>query len=154
VPFGRARADRSGTLVIGSGVGEWLLVAPPHSFRAVTAHLDTSDDGLVSVVDVTHGRAMMRLSGTDAPRVLSKLCAIDFADTATPQGSAFRSSVAKVATDIIRDDLPGSGTVERSYLLHCDRSVGQYLFDTLLDAGREFGIERAGFSVDGLHTAS
>jgi sarcosine oxidase, subunit alpha len=152
-PFGRAHADRHGTLVVGSGVGEWLLLAPPHSLPAVVGRLDTSDDSLVSVVDMTHGRALMRLSGSDAPRVLSKVCAIDLADTVTPQGGAFRSSVAKVATDVIRDDVTGSGLVERSYLLHCERSLGQYLFDALIDAGREFGIEQAGFNVDHRHPA-
>ena len=35
---------------------------------------------------------------------------------------------------------------ERSYLLHCERSVGQYLFDALLDAGAEFGVEVDGFT--------
>src|SRR6266496_2998848 len=33
----------------------------------------------------------------------------------------------------------------RSYLLHCERSSGQYLFDMLLRSGAEFGIE-----IDGL----
>jgi hypothetical protein len=35
-----------------------------------------------------------------------------------------------------------------SYLLHCERSSGQYLFDTLLDAGREFGVQVDGFLLD------
>ena len=29
----------------------------------------------------------------------------------------------------------------RSYLLHCERSSGQYLADSLVDAGIEYGIE-------------
>jgi sarcosine oxidase subunit alpha len=41
----------------------------------------------------------------------------------------------------IRDDAGGT----RSYLLHCERSVGQYLFDALLKAGAEYGL-----TVDGL----
>jgi heterotetrameric sarcosine oxidase gamma subunit len=146
VPFGRARPDRHGTLVVGSGVGEWLLLAPPDSVSTVTGRLDTRDDDMHSIVDVTHGRALMRLSGADASRVLGKVCAVDLADTVTPHGAAFRSSVAKVATDVIRDDLPGTDAPEQSYLLHCERSLGQYLFDALLDAGREFGIEVAGFA--------
>lgn len=148
VPFGQARPDRYNTLVIASGDGEWLLLAPPHNLRVVTARLDTSADGLVSVVDVTHGRALMRLSGINAPRVLAKVCAIDLCDTVTPNGAAFRSSVAKVATDVIRNDMRSADTMERSYLLHCERSLGQYLFDALLDAGREFGIEVEGFLCD------
>jgi len=56
---------------------------------------------------------------------------------------AFRSSVAKVVTDVVRDDFDGT----RSYLLHCERSSGQYPFDVLVDAGVEFGLEIAGCDV-------
>jgi hypothetical protein len=50
-----------------------------------------------------------------------------------------------VATDIIRDDQGGT----RSYLLHCERSAGQYLFGTLLRAGAEYGL-----AVDGFRSAA
>ena len=82
----------------------------------------------------------MRLTGDDASRVLSKLCGIDLADEVTPNLRAFRSSVAKVVTDVVRGDFDGT----RSYLLHCEQSSGQYLFDVLVDAGAEFGLEIAG----------
>ncbi len=85
--------------------------------------------------DVVHRRLA-------AAQTLNKLCAIDLSDRVTPDGTAFRSSVAKLATDVVRDDFDGT----RSYLLHCERSSGQYLFDVLLDAGREFGIEPDGFA--------
>jgi heterotetrameric sarcosine oxidase gamma subunit len=147
-PFGRARRDGHGILVIGSGVDEWLLLAPPNARDVVARRIDATGDDPVSVVDVTHGRALMRLSGADADRVLAKLCAIDLSDAVSPHGTAFRSSVAKVATDVIRDDLPGSDGTELSYLLHCERSSGQYLFDALLDAGREFGVQVDGFLLD------
>jgi len=32
----------------------------------------------------------------------------------------------------------------------CERSAGQYLFNTLLDAGAEFGIDIEGFGISGL----
>jgi heterotetrameric sarcosine oxidase gamma subunit len=99
------------------------------------------DEGLVSVFDATHGRAIMRITGAKAPDLLAKVCAIDLADEVTPNGAAFRSSVAKLVTDVVREDSGGS----RSYLLHCERSSGQYLFDALIDAGHEFGIEVDGF---------
>jgi len=131
VPLGRA--ERSGaTLVVGSGPGEWTLLggagAPP------------AEEGFVSTVDVTHGRALVRVTGVAAAKALSKVCAIDLSDRVTPDGAAFRSSVAEVVTDVVRDDIAGT----RSYLLHCERSSGQYLFDALLDAGAEFGIEPTG----------
>ena len=45
--------------------------------------------------------------------------------------------MAKLVTDIVRDDQGGV----LSYLLHCERSSGTYLFEALVDAGTEFGIE-------------
>jgi heterotetrameric sarcosine oxidase gamma subunit len=152
VGHGRAARDEHGTLVVGSGPDEWLLLAAPGTEAALAARVGRVDDpDLVSVVELfTHGRALVRLTGADAPRLLAKVCAVDLADRATPNGTAFRSSVAKVATDVVRDDgrgaLEASGEGARSYLLHCERSSGQYLFDAILDAGREFGVEPDGFT--------
>lgn len=142
VPFGRAIRHPDGTFEIGAGPGEWFFLGVASERRAELAArgADGADD-FVTVVDLTHGRALVRLSGADAPRVMAKVCAIDLDDAVTPDGSAFRTSVAKLVTDVVRDDL-AEGT--RSYLLHCDRSSGQYLFDALLDAGAEFGIEVVG----------
>ena len=150
VPFGRARRREDGVLVIGSGPDEWLLLSPPQTFAVVTASLDTLDDDLVSVLDLTHGEALMRLSGTAAHDVLAKVCAVDLSDAVTPSGATFRSSVANVASVVIRDDVRTSDGTGRSYLLQCERSFGQYLFDTLLDAGRELQIEVDGFEVTGV----
>jgi sarcosine oxidase gamma subunit len=83
----------------------------------------------------------VRITGHRTLDLLAKVCAIDFADGVTPNGAAFRSSVAKLVTDVVRDDRDG----EISYLLHCEWSSGQYLFDALIDAGDEFGIEVDGF---------
>ena len=146
VRFGRAARDGAGRLVVGSGPGEWLLLAAPGSpdSPGQTADVDGLDapGETVTWVDQTHGRALVRLSGPAGPRVLAKLCGIDLADDITPDGAAFRTSVAALATDVIRDDLPGP---TRSYLLHCERSSGQYLFDAVLRAGAEFGLEIDGF---------
>ena len=142
VPFGRAARDEHGTLIVGSGPGEWLLLAPPGATAAVARRVEVvPDEGLVSVFDATHGRALMRLTGARAADLLAKVCGVDLSEEVTPDGAAFRSSVAKLVTDVLRDD---SNEV-RSYLLHCERSSGQYLYDALIDAGDEFGIEVEGF---------
>jgi len=148
VPFGKAARTLDGALVVGSGPGEWLVVAVPNRQAETVASVTrvAGDGEFVSVFDVTHSRALLRLTGAAAAELLSKVCAIDLSDTITPDGAAFRSSVAKLVTDVIRDD--GAGT--RSYLLHCERSSGQYLYDALLDAGQEFGIEIAGFRFPGI----
>jgi heterotetrameric sarcosine oxidase gamma subunit len=142
IPFGRAARDEHGTLVVGSSPGEWLLLAAPGTGAEVAGRVkETSYGELVSVFDVTHGRALVRITGARTPNLLAKVCAIDLAEEVTPDGAAFRSSVAKLVTDVVRDD----NAEARSYLLHCERSSGQYLFDALVDAGDEFGIEVDGF---------
>ena len=150
VPFGRVARDQAGTLVAGSGPGEWLLLAAPGEGPALTARatgLAARCPGeLVTATDITHGRALIRLNGSRGADVLAKVCGIDTGEGITPDGAAFRMSVAAVATDVIRDDTGG----ERSYLLHCERSSGAYLFGALLTAGGEFGIEIDGFTPPGI----
>ncbi|MGH3344544.1 MAG: sarcosine oxidase subunit gamma, partial [Carbonactinosporaceae bacterium] len=131
-----------------SGPGEWLALAGPGTADALRERLAAGLSGVsgaagfVTLVDLTHGRALVRLSGVQAGDVLAKVCGIDLRDGVTPDGAALRTSVARLVTDVVRDDRPGTP----SYLLHCERSSGQYLFDALFDAGRQFGID-----VDGFH---
>lgn len=139
VRFGRAGRDASGTLVVGSGPGEWLLLAGPG--QDPEPERFTAADPSASWVDLTHGRSLIRLNGKSAAAVLATVCGVDLSDTITPDGAAFRTSVAALATDVIRDDRDAAP----SYLVHCERSSGQYLFDALLRAGAEIGIEIDGF---------
>ena len=169
VPFGRA--DRDGAsqggasqdgaspdgawLVVGSGPGEWLVLAPPGAAAAVTDWLgtvaaDAAGDEFVSVTDLTHGRALVRVTGPDAADLLARLCGADLHDDMAPDGAALRSGVAGVATDVIRDDTMIDGAGVPSYLLHCERSSGQYLFGALVSAGESLGIGVDGFRLPGI----
>jgi sarcosine oxidase subunit alpha len=137
---GRATTNPDGNLVIGSGPGEWLVLGSPGGQDKLLTQLrDVAQETgeFATVIDLTHGRALMRLTGERAAETLAKLCGVDLSDAVTPDGAALRTSVAKLVTDIIRVDHAGVP----SYLLHCERSSGQYLFDAVLDAGAEFGVE-------------
>lgn len=159
VPFGRASRQDVGAgdasmLLVGSGPGEWLVLAPPGTREETLAGVSAAaaaTDELVSIIDLTHGRALMRLTGARSRDLLAKECDVDLTDAMCPDGAALRSSVAAVATDLIRDDRPRvDAEVTLSYLLHCERSSGQYLFDCLLDAGAEFGLDVDGFIPPGI----
>ena len=144
----RRNSGDSGTVLeVGCSPGEWLHIGRPGTSGMLLATLRADAAQVnehISVVDLTHGRALMRLTGDHAPSLMAKICAIDLGDSATPDLAAFRSSVAKTVTDVVRDDRSG----RRSYLLHCERSSGQYLFDCILDAGQEFGIDVSGLISD------
>jgi heterotetrameric sarcosine oxidase gamma subunit len=143
-PFGAARREGAGTLTVGSGPGEWLLLGAPGAGPSLVERWRAvGDEGLVTVVDVTSGRAALRLTGEAAPAALAKVCAIDLA--AAADRSAVRSSVANVVTQVVRDDRHETP----SYLLICDRSYGRYLAEALLDAGGEFGIAMTGLNEAG-----
>jgi heterotetrameric sarcosine oxidase gamma subunit len=155
VPFGRADRDgaspEGGWLVVGSGPGEWLVLAPPGAAAAVTDWLatvaaDAAGDEFVSMTDLTHGRALVRVTGPDAADLLARLCGADLHDDMAPDGAALRSGVAGVATDVIRDDQ----AAVPSYLLHCERSSGRYLFGALVGAGESLGIGVDGFRLPGI----
>ncbi|HYY18476.1 MAG TPA: hypothetical protein VE864_06510 [Streptosporangiaceae bacterium] len=169
VPFGRADRDGAsqggasqggaspdgGWLVVGSGPGEWHVLAPPGAAAAVTDWLatvaaDAAGDEFVSMTDLTHGRALVRVTGPDAAGLLARLCGADLEDDMAPDGAALRSGVAGVATDIIRDDTMIDGAGVPSYLLHCERSSGQYLFGALVSAGESLGIGTDGFRLPGI----
>jgi heterotetrameric sarcosine oxidase gamma subunit len=154
VPFGRADREQ-GWLVAGSGPGEWFVLAPPGAAAAAAGWLssvaaDSAAEEFVSVVDLTHGRALMRITGPDAAELLARLCGADLHDDMAPDGAALRSAVAGVATDIIRDDITNGRAGVPSYLLHCERSSGRYLFGALVSAGEPLGIGVDGFRLPGI----
>jgi sarcosine oxidase, subunit gamma len=147
VGFGRTVRADLGTgevLVVGSGPGEWLVLGASGTAGALRTAIEQRLAGsgeFTTVLDLTHGRALLRLQGAAAATVLAGVCAIDFDDAVTPNGAALRTSLAAVVTDIVRDDRSGVP----SYLLHVERSSGQYLADALLDAGGPSGLEVTGF---------
>ena len=114
--------DTSRGLVWSVSPGEWTVLGP------------RPEEG--EVVDVTHVRAMFRLTGVDSARLISKLCALDLSPDMFPNGAAARTLLAGVATELVRQDDKGV----LSYLILPSRSFGRYIHETILDAGQEFDI--------------
>ncbi|HZD24022.1 MAG TPA: hypothetical protein VE569_11565 [Acidimicrobiia bacterium] len=85
-------------------------------------------------VDLTHVRAMFRLTGDDAATLINRICSLDLDDGMFPTGAAARTLVAGVATELVRDDVDGVP----SYLIVPSRSFSTYLRGVIEDAGSEF----------------
>ncbi len=136
-PFGSSNAVAGGALVLGSRPGEWVVLGTADTVAETVEGLDGLDSSdFVTALDWTHGRALFRVTGQAASGMLEKVCSLDWSDSMTPDGAVTSASVAKVTCDIARNDIDGTP----SYLVFCDRSFGQYLFDALIDAGDEFGL--------------
>lgn len=115
---GIGRADTGdGILAFSVAPGEWIEVG--------------GSEVPVDGVDMTHVRAMLRLTGPGARRVLEHVCALDLSDLMTPNRAAARTLVAGVATELVRDDADG----ELSYLLLVSRSFARHVWDRLVAVG-------------------
>ena len=67
-------SDGGAVLAVGSGPGEWMVVAAPGTQPRVIEHLAQLSQGAdeqVSIVDLTHGRSLVRLTGRHASDLLS-----------------------------------------------------------------------------------
>ncbi len=121
----------------------YFLVTPPGGEAAALARLEaaiSARSDLVTATDLTHGLADMRLIGPASRAVLSQLCALDFDPGRFPDLSARQTSVAKTRQLILRrdfGDLP-------AYTLLGAQSLGAYLWRTVMEAGREFGLTPVG----------
>jgi sarcosine oxidase gamma subunit len=116
---GTSQKTKAG-LVWSVSPGEWTLLG------------DRPD----RAVDLTHVRAMFRLTGAQASSLLNRVCALDFAEPMFPDGAAARTLFAGVGTEIVRDDVQGAP----SYLLLPSSSFSRYIREVILDAGAEFGL--------------
>ena len=103
--------------------------------RKLTTTLKTSEQ-FVTVTDITHGRAEIRVIGPDSQALLSKVCGLDFHPSVFPNETAKQSSLAKTTQLIIRCDI---GEL-LAFSIIGTQSLGPYIWDTLIEAGREFGV--------------
>ncbi len=121
----------------------FFISAPPEAhaeaLEALQADVQGSDQ-LITVSDLTHGRAELHLIGPTSPELLSGLCGLDFSDGAFPDLTAKSSSLAKTSQLILRHDLAAIPT----YAIVGARSLGAYLWDTILEAGSDLGIAPIG----------
>ena len=159
--FGKARRAAGGLLVIAALPEQWLMIGPPGAASDMRSWISSNlDHSHLTVTDMTHARVVLRIAGAQSAMLLSKVCAINFGTAAFPNGRAVRSSLAKVPCEVIRDDLtstpgntasgiPSDSTGSTlSYLIICEQQIGQYIFETLIDAGSEYSIDVEGFSFD------
>jgi sarcosine oxidase, subunit alpha len=114
----------------------FLHTAPGQESQVAHRVSESSDRSeLVSVTDVTHGRAEILVIGPLATDLLSRVCGLDFRDPAFPDLAARQTSVAKTRQLVLRQD---RGTLA-AYALVGERSLGLYLWETLVEAGAEWG---------------
>jgi glycine cleavage system aminomethyltransferase T len=100
---------------------------------------------LITITEITQGRAEIGVFGPSSPELLSHLCGLDFHDSHFPNLTTKQSSVAKTPQIIIRHDFAGI----HAYALIGDRSFGVYLWETAMKAGQDLGVTAIGMKALG-----
>lgn len=117
----------------------FFLCTAPAAANSVAADLAGEAHGrglLITITDVTHGQAELWLVGPGSAGLLSRVCGLDFHPRHFPDDTAKQSSLAKTTQLIIRRDRGGLP----AYGLIGPRSLAMYLWQTLMEAGRDLGL--------------
>lgn len=137
----RARSVHGDALDLGEaralcvGPADWLLVSATLSAASLRRQAGIEAPGNeFSVVDLTHGLAVIEAGGDAVRDVLSKGCALDLHADRFRAGQSYRTRFAKIAAVLDRPD-------ERPrFELYVARSYQSYLQAWLRDAAVEFEV--------------
>ncbi len=130
-------AERESTTALWLGPDEWLLLTTAGSEGELAARLRQGLQGhVVSIVDITHGQVVIRLTGARAPDLLRKGCSLDLHPRVFGPGRCAQTILAKVGVTLrFVDTIPSP-----SFDLIVRRSFAEYLAYWIKDAGEEFGL--------------
>jgi heterotetrameric sarcosine oxidase gamma subunit len=121
------------TSVRSTGPGIWQIVGPDGALPPVP-ELRSALRGVATVVDLSHARTALRVSGGDAVRVLAKHCPLNLDPVAFPAGSATNTRLGHLGVTLARvDDAP-------TFELLVFRGYAQFVTEMLCEAALEFGL--------------
>lgn len=128
---------------------EFLVITPPGDEEEVARNIEEGHlaRGLfVTVINRTSGLAGLVVVGPVSQDVLSKLCALPLSPVDFPNYCMAQSSLAKVHTILVRNDMGSLPAFE----LYFERVYGEYVWTSVVDAGHEFGIVPLGWGAKDL----
>lgn len=121
------------------GPEQFFLTTGSGSLELVAQWLDwwlAGGSRCVHVTDVTGALAAINLAGPRSREVLLRLTDLDLSPEVLPYLAAVQGKVAGIPVLILRIGFVG----ELGYEMHCLAEYGEYLWEALLEAGRESGI--------------
>jgi heterotetrameric sarcosine oxidase gamma subunit len=114
------------TRALWLGPDEWLLVSERRALQP------PASPGRGTLTDLSHGRAVLRLSGADVRAVLAKGCGLDLHPREFPVDRCAQTAIAKVSVilDHVQLDV---------FDLYCPRSYARSFWGWVTEACAEYG---------------
>ena len=119
---------------------ELFVTSTPEAASFLGALLSESLTGCAHIVDMTPALAAVNVAGPATRRTVSKLTDLDLSADSFPDLSCVQGMLAEVHATIVRRD---RGTLP-SYDIYFGRDFGEYLWEAILEAGREYGMAPVG----------
>jgi len=118
------------TRILWSAPNTWLLVSKKEDIVKIIERNCNSEN--FSITDVSHSRAVIQITGSEAKEVLKKGCPINFNEFEKDNcvGSVFHG--INIVADCIDNDL-------QTFNLFTLRSFGESLYHHITDSSLEFG---------------
>jgi sarcosine oxidase subunit gamma len=128
-------ADAQGRVhALWAGPGHWLIACPESERPVLEAGLCATLEGLSgALTDVSHGYAVLNVSGGSALDMLAQGCGIDLDPPVFIEGACALTALARMQVAIHR--LPRGGGLD----LYVARSLAGSLWQFVTRAGLEFG---------------
>jgi heterotetrameric sarcosine oxidase gamma subunit len=120
------------------GPGEWLVVSETIGADSLERDLSMLDAQRASFFEQSDGRAVLRIAGPNARRILAKCVAVDLHPDVFGQGQSAAMLCCHVSANVAR-------TGPDAFEIVVMRSFAGTLFEELMEMGREFRLT-AGFA--------
>ncbi|MFT5597488.1 MAG: heterotetrameric sarcosine oxidase gamma subunit [Chitinophagales bacterium] len=121
--------SKNGIQLTWNGPNNWIVVCEQND--SLLAKLQKAVSDLAAIVDQSHGRCGLRLSGVHARTVMAKNCALDFHPEVFKAGNSALTSVAHMNALIIQVD-------DESYDLFVARSLARSFAHAIEHSCAEF----------------
>ena len=127
---------------------EMLLITAPSQAPTVLRMLRRASgaDECAHIVDVTSGLAGLQIAGPQAYRLLQSFTDLDASPQAMPDMTCAQGMVAHIHGTLIRRD----SVSMPSYEFYFGWEFGEYIFDTVLDLGTQYGLKPFGLEAASL----
>ena len=134
LPTGSSRVEKNGISFIGVGPDQWLAMAYEGHSEGFVGKLANCTRGLAAVVDQSDARAMLRISGSDARKALSKGVSIDLDPSVFTTNCAATSLVVGLWVNLWQiTDIP-------AYEISVFRAFGKSMLSWITSSSEEFGL--------------
>jgi sarcosine oxidase subunit gamma len=135
LPATPRRVEGRDMAFIWSGPDQWLACGHPAPAQGMEALLAAHFAGLASVVDQSHGRTLLRVTGRNVREALAKGVAVDLHPRAFEVGDAAATLVSHIPVHLWQiDDKP-------TYEFAVARSLAQSFWHWLATSAAQYGLE-------------